>query len=82
MKVPGLLLLAACAAPRAGQPLRIAATHTQSMAGVKVGAAEESMTCNREMITGSHLLQWYCRFEVDGPQYQLGVPVVLELRGK
>ena len=75
-----VLLLAACAGPRSGQVTRIHATHYQSMAGVKVGGDSGPMTCNREAMTGSHILQWYCRFEESGPQYQLGTPVQLVLR--
>jgi hypothetical protein len=32
------------------------------------------------MITGSHILRWYCRPEGEQTQYQLGGPVVLVLR--
>ena len=60
-----LSLLAACAAPRSSEVLRIS-----------------GMTCNRETMTGSHILRWYCQLEADGPQYQLGVPVRLDLRGR
>ena len=69
------LLLASCASPRSVAPLRISATHYQSMAGVRVGHGGEAMVCSRDTVTGSHILNWYCRFEADGPQYLLGVPV-------
>ena len=78
----GLLLAAACAAPRSAQVLRIHANHYQSMTGVKVGGEAGAMSCNRESITGSHIIQWYCRFEAEGPQYQLGLPVQLVLSGR
>ena len=79
---PLLLLLAACANPRSGQVIRIEASHYQSMAGVKIGSDSGPLTCNRESTTGSHILQWYCRVEELGPQYQLGMPVQLVLRGR
>ena len=74
-----LSLLAACATSRTDKALRISATHYQSMMGVAVGSGPDAATCMRDTITGSHILRWYCRFDANGYQYQLGVPVHLDL---
>ena len=80
MKWSLLLLIAACAAPReSARAVRVTASHYQSMAGVKLSGDAGSMTCNREMITGSHLLRWYCRMGDDPAQYELGAPILLRL---
>ena len=65
-----------------GNSLRIQASHYQSMVGVAVttGEGESSAACSRDMITGSHILRWYCRLGSDPTQYDLGRPIVLELR--
>ena len=60
--------------------LRISATHYQSMAGVKLAGDVGPMTCNRELITGSHILRWYCRLGDDPAQYELGRRIMLDLR--
>ncbi len=81
------LFLLSCAAERrmgSGDSLRIQASHYQSMVGVSVGVTtgegESSATCSRDMITGSRILRWYCRLGSDPTQYDLGRPIVLELR--
>jgi hypothetical protein len=38
------------------------------------------MTCGRDLVTGSHILRWYCQLDAQGPQYELQVPVRLDLR--
>jgi hypothetical protein len=75
-----VLLLTACAARQPVEPLRIVATHYQSMSGVPVGQGDDAMTCSREAITGSHILRWYCRTSGESPQYELGGPVRFVLR--
>ena len=46
----------------------VAATHYDAMSGLAVTADEvgqkrkEGMICRREMVTGTHLPQWTCRF--------------------
>jgi hypothetical protein len=76
------LLLASCASvqPRVGDVPRVSATHYQSMAGVKLAGDAGPMTCNRESITGSHILRWYCRLGDDPAQYELGRRIMLDLR--
>lgn len=81
------LFLLSCAAERrigSAESLRIQANHYQSMVGVAVGVTtgegESSATCLRDMITGSRILRWYCRLGSDPTQYDLGRPIVLELR--
>ena len=76
-----LALATSCAAP-ATRPLRIPATHYQSMASVTVGSGPDAATCNRDTITGSHILRWYCRFDANGPQYQLQAPIRLDLHAR
>ena len=61
-------------------PLRIAASHYQSMNGVALQSGIGPMTCNREAITGSHILRWYCRFDGDAAQYQLSNPIHFVVR--
>ena len=83
MAVAGLLL-AGCAgasreAPRPA-PLRISATHYESMNGVQIDAGDTQLTCNRDFVTGSRILRWYCRPAGQPAQYLLGVPVMLVLR--
>ena len=81
MRALALLLLVACAAPsRVERGITVHATHYQSMAGVRIGKGDDAMTCDRETITGSHILRWYCQIDRDGPQYELGVPMRLSLR--
>ena len=81
MRALALLLLAACAAPsRVERGIAVHASHYQSMAGVRIGKGEDAMTCNRETITGSHILRWYCKLDQDGPQYELGMPIRFSLR--
>ena len=50
------------------------------MTGVRLGHGDDAMTCSRDAVTGSHILQWYCQFEANGPQYALQVPVHLDMR--
>ena len=51
--------------------LVIAATHYDAMAGLAVMADEvdqkiaEGMICRREMLTGTHVPSWTCRFKQD-----------------
>lgn len=73
-------LLACATARRPVREITIRASHYDSMMGVRIGKGEDAMTCNRETITGSHILRWYCRTEQEGPQYELGVPIRLSLR--
>jgi hypothetical protein len=75
-------LLASCATERiaSGNPVRIAASHYESMRGVKLKDGDPPTTCNREMITGSHIQRWYCRFGEDPTQYQLGGRIVFDFR--
>ena len=77
-----LLFLASCAAERftSGESLRIAATHYHSMTGVALQQDESPVTCKREMMTGSHIPRWYCRFGDDSTQYQLSRQMVLDVR--
>ena len=82
-RIAALALLCACAtaSPRE-KPLRVKANHYQSMSGItfQSGDSRDSqMTCNRDYITGSHILQWYCRFDDSGMQYLLNRPVQLVL---
>jgi hypothetical protein len=82
------LLLASCATERIGSAdrvgnagsLRITASHYQSMAGVMLKEEDSPTTCKREMITGSHILSWYCNFGDDAIQYQLDRRIVLDSR--
>jgi hypothetical protein len=60
--------------------LRISGTHHQSMAGIAVNVGPEQMSCNRETITGSHILRWYCRSSSESTQYLLANPVLLIMR--
>jgi hypothetical protein len=84
MRITALLalLLASCAAERIGSrdSLRISASHYQSMAGVALKQDESPTTCKREMMTGSHIPRWYCRFGEDPVQYQLSREMVLDVR--
>jgi len=72
-------LLVSCAAP-AGSVLRIKANHFESMRGVRLEADAGPLTCNREAITGSHIVRWYCRIGEEPAQYELGRRIVLNLR--
>ena len=76
------LLLVSCAAQRIGAPdsLRVSASHYQSMAGVMLQESDAPAVCKREMITGSHVPRWYCRFGEDSTQYQLTRQMVLDVR--
>jgi hypothetical protein len=76
------LLLASCAAPRVRAPdaLPIPATHYQSMTGVTFQDGEESASCKRDLITGSHIPRWFCRFGDDPAQYQLSREMLLVIR--
>ena len=75
------LLLAACGTveTRGGGTLRLSASHYQSMAGVKLSGDAGPMTCNRETMTGSHILRWYCRIGDEAAQYELNRRILLTL---
>ena len=79
-----LYFVTACAGANRGvsnpNALRISGTHHQSMNGVAVNVGPERMSCNRETITGSHILRWYCRSSTESTQYLLANPIVLILR--
>jgi hypothetical protein len=60
--------------------LRISGSHYQSMTGVAVNVGPDQMSCNRETITGSHILRWYCRSGTESTQYLLASPIVLIIR--
>jgi hypothetical protein len=78
------LSLAACASASrtVSKPdvLRISATHFQSMNGVALSSGLGPMTCSRGLITGSHILRWYCQFETDPTQYRLEAPILFVVR--
>ena len=74
------LFAAACGTSSSPKTLRIAASHYSSMSGVRVESGVGPMTCSREAITGSHILQWYCRFDSDPTQYQLSMPIAFAIR--
>ena len=80
----GVILISGCAGVSRNadkpQPLRIEASHYQSMTGVAITSGAGPMTCNRDMITGSHVLRWYCRPKGEPTQFQLAGPIVLVLR--
>jgi hypothetical protein len=60
--------------------LRISASHYQSMAGVALNSGLGPMTCARGLITGSHILRWYCQFDTDPTQYRLEAPILFVAR--
>ena len=78
------LLLTACASARTepGTALRMTASHYESMTGVAVTSDgnDATTTCRREMITGSHILRWYCSFRDDSAQYLLDRHIVFAAR--
>ena len=76
------LFLGGCATGRVGNgdSLRIPASHYQSMAGVALKDGDSASECKREMITGSHIPRWYCRFGEDATQYGLVRRVALDVR--
>ena len=76
-----VLFLASCATERVGSGdlLRIPASHYQAMAGVALQQDDSPTTCKREMMTGSHIPSWYCRFGDDPSQYQLSRQIVLDV---
>jgi hypothetical protein len=79
--VPLLLLLAAaCASNGAARSdlLQIRTSHFQSMTGVTLKDNDVVTTCKRDLITGSHILRWYCTFADDPNQYQLVRRVALD----
>jgi hypothetical protein len=75
-----LLLVVACAGNRAarGDALQLQTSHFQSMTGVTVKDGDVATTCKRDLITGSHILRWYCTFADDPNQYQLIRRVALD----
>jgi hypothetical protein len=70
------LLFAACATQRLEQrrpveTIRIAADHYDSMAGVTLAAyGLENTTCKRDMMTGTHIVRWYCTMRTDPDRFQ------------
>jgi hypothetical protein len=78
------LCLAACAGANrtVSKPdaVRISASHYQSMTGVALNSGVGRMTCSRGLITGSHILRWYCQFETDSTQYRLDAPILFVAR--
>jgi hypothetical protein len=60
--------------------LRISTNHYRSMTGVAVTVGPDQMTCNRETITGSHIVRWYCRSGTESVQYLLTTPTLLIIR--
>jgi hypothetical protein len=79
-----MFLAAACAGANRGlsnpHALRISGSHYQSMTGIGVSVGPDQMSCNRETITGSHILRWYCRFGSEPTQYLLATPIALIIR--
>jgi hypothetical protein len=76
-----LLVFAACASGRAAgrtDLLQIQTTHYQSMTGVTLRDGDVATNCKRDLITGSHILRWYCTFADDPNQYQLVRRVALD----
>jgi hypothetical protein len=77
------VILVACASSRAArvEPLRITASHYESMTGVTLMSdGEATTTCRREIITGSHIPRWYCGFRDDSAQYLLDRHIVFAAR--
>src|SRR6202011_3215662 len=56
--------------------LSLSASHSQSMTGVAFNTGLGPMTCARGLITGSHILRWYCQFDTDPTQYRLEAPIL------
>lgn len=79
-----MFFVTACAGANRGvsnpHALRISGTHHQSMTGIAVNVGPGQMSCNRETITGSHILRWYCRSSSESTQYLLVSPVLLIMR--
>ncbi len=80
MKLLPLVLLLACATAQApvdkahpvyvghsltGEPI-VASSHYDAMNGSALATADgEKMICDREVVTGSHVPKWVCRFPAD-----------------
>ena len=77
-----LFLVTACAGARAERSdvLPLQASHFQSMTGVTLKDGDVATNCKRDLITGSHILRWYCTFADDPNQYQLVRRVALDTR--
>jgi hypothetical protein len=77
-----LLLAAACASSGAARTdlLQIRTNHFESMTGVTLKDDAVATTCKRDLVTGSHILRWYCTFADDPNQYQLVRRVSLDTR--
>ena len=77
-----LFLVGACATARAERTdvLQVQTSHFQSMTGVTLKDGDIATTCKRDLITGSHILRWYCTFADDPNQYQLVRRVALDAR--
>ena len=75
-----LVLGTACAGRRVARTdvLQLQASHFQSMTGVTLKDGDVDTTCKRDLITGSHILRWYCTFADDPNQYQLVRRVALD----
>ena len=50
------------------------------MTGVALNRGLGPMTCSRGLITGSHILRWYCQFETDPTQYRLEALILFVAR--
>ena len=48
------------------------------MTGVTLKDGDVETSCKRDLITGSHILRWYCTFADDPYQYQLVRRVALD----
>lgn len=75
-----LLLATACAGARPARSdvLQLQTSHFQSMTGVTLKDGDVETSCKRDLITGSHILRWYCTFADDPYQYQLVRRVALD----
>lgn len=55
----------------------VAATHYDAMSGLAVAAddvgqmTKDGMTCSREMVTGTHVPAWFCRYDKDALQERM-----------
>jgi nitrous oxide reductase accessory protein NosL len=78
------LLLAGCASSNRvarPEPLRITANHYQTMTGLTLSSDKDvATTCRRDLITGSHVLRWFCTFGNDPAQFLLDRHIVIAFR--
>jgi hypothetical protein len=78
-----LPLVTACASAGVArpEPLRITANHYQTMTGVTLTSdGDVATTCRRDLITGSHVLRWFCTFGNDPAQFLLDRHIVIAFR--